>query len=439
LSGGSNAYPQLANPSSPYFPYLPPRQYNNNQEPHDINAELRLTSGNQSPLTWQLGLYFFQEDNTLNNRGIYAAGATGLSLPAGAPGIGGIQPGGDYIEFPFPEIRQASHAAYGQGSYAINDKNKLTVGVRYSEDWLLREGTANINTAHLFGLNDNGTAFSNRITWHAGYDLQMTPQNLLYAKVDSGYKPGGFDTCGTYNPESVLTGEIGTKNRLASQRVQLNGDVFYDDYTDQQVNEFTSTCITASHTTNAGKSRIYGAEVDLNALVTPADQFNLSGSYLNARYVTFLNPPTLGAVALNSPLHPDPYCTNVVIVMGHGQCDLSGNTLPFSPDLSFTAAFEHDWKIGESSLNLRLEGKWNSKVYFSAFDYPDSEQDAYGTMNAYLDYVQDKWQIGVWARNITNTTYFTTGGENTGGGVAQYAYNYGAPRTLGVRFQATLH
>jgi iron complex outermembrane receptor protein len=138
LGVGSNAYTGLADPSSPFYPYLPPRQYNNNQEPHDINSELRLTSGTRSPLTWQLGLYLFQEDNTLNNRGIYAAGGTGLSLPAGAPGLAGIQPGGDYIEFPFPEIRQASHAAYGQGSYAINDQNKITLGVRYSEDWVLR-------------------------------------------------------------------------------------------------------------------------------------------------------------------------------------------------------------------------------------------------------------------------------------------------------------
>jgi len=436
LGSGGNGQPQLINPTSPYFPYQPFRQYQQNQEPHTTNMELRLTSGTSSPLTWQTGLYFFQEFNTLWSHGVYAPGGNGTGLPPGAPGLNGILPGGDYIEFSFPEVRQASHAVYGQGSYAFNDQNKLTLGLRYNQDYLQRTGIANILTAGppggLRNVSQFGTAYSNRMTWHAGYDLQYTPQNLLYAKLDNGYKPGGFDTCGTYGPESVITAEFGSKNRLRNQTMQLNGDVYYDDYTDQQVAEFTASCVTATHTTNAGKSEIYGAEAELIALVTPNDQIDINGSYLHARYKAFLNPPTIGRPGLG-----DAYCSRYDT---HGQCDLTGNTLPYSPNWSFTASYEHNWTVrADGRLNLRLEGKYSATQYFSPFDYPDSAQPAYGTMNAYLTYLQNNWQIGIWGRNLTNTTYLISGGEGTGGGNAVFTYAFGDPRTVGIRLQANIH
>jgi iron complex outermembrane recepter protein len=88
-------------------------------------------------------------------------------------------------------------------------------------------------------------------------------------------------------------------------------------------------------------------------------------------------------------------------------------------------------------LSLRVEGRYSTKEYLTAFDFPDETQQAFTIANAFLTYNHDNWQVGVFARNFTDTTYINFAQENSGG--ADYYYAYGAPRTFGVRFQAQYH
>ncbi len=58
-----------------------------------------------------------------------------------------------------------------------------------------------------------------------------TDTNMLYAKYDTGYKAGGFNSAGTapsvpYGPETVEATEIGSKNRFLNDTLQANVDVF---------------------------------------------------------------------------------------------------------------------------------------------------------------------------------------------------------------------
>jgi iron complex outermembrane receptor protein len=397
--------------------FFPTREFQQNEEPHTQNQELRLTSADNGPFTWQAGLYYFQEKNNLISQDLLNPGASGAKA---------------LFTFIFPEVDQISRAVYAQGSYALTDTSKITAGVRYNEDSLLRTGIFNLTLFGFNGIPEYGSARSNKTTWHVGYDWQATPVNLVYAKVDTGYKPGGFTTCGEYNPETVTTGEIGSKNRFSDQRIQWNTAVFYSDYKDQQVSQFTASCVSGTSVTNAGESRIYGLETQLTALVDPLGKLDFSLSYLHARYVKFLVPPTIGPAALVD-------CAHTVATPAGTNCDLSGNTLTQAPNWTISAAFEHAWNAFDGGkINLRLEGKYTSKQYFDSFNFSDTEQGAYAIGNAYLDYGHDNWLFGLYARNFTNTTYLTFGAEATGGGDAEYEYAYGAPRTFGVRFQVGL-
>lgn len=413
---GSTTLGFLANPALGGNGYLPTRQYDQDEEPHTQTHEIRLTSSADGALTWQGGLYYFEERNTLFSHTVLAAAVPTTEL-----------------YFIFPEVRQTDEAVYGQASFAFNPDNKLTAGIRYNKDSLQRTGVFDLVFAGNAMTEEYGEASSNRITWHAGYDYSPTANNLLYAKADSGYKPGGFSTCSSYSPEDVTTGEIGSKNRFEDGRVQWNGAVFYDAYKNQQVAQFTAACTTGTEVTNAGSSKIYGLETDLTALAGDVGKVNLNLSYLHATFSSFLVPPTIGAAALDD-------CSKVVTNAAGSNCDLSGNTLPRSPRVTLSASFEHDFPMPQDgSLNFRIEGKYTTKQYFDSFNFEDTEQTSYAIANAYLNYVYSKYTVGLWVRNLTNEDYLTGAAEATGGNSQEYQYTWAAPRTYGARIEVALH
>jgi iron complex outermembrane receptor protein len=123
------------------------------------------------------------------------------------------------------------------------------------------------------------------VTWHGAVTYEPTRSNLLYAKVDTGYKSGGFTSVSRYGPESLTAYEVGSKNRFAGNRVEFNIDGFYYDYRDLQVSQYRADGL--SSITNAGKARIWGIETEAAFMPTPADRLNLTVNYLDAKYVDF--------------------------------------------------------------------------------------------------------------------------------------------------------
>jgi len=82
------------------------------------------------------------------------------------------------------------------------------------------------------------SASYSKITWHAGVDYDLTPQNLLYASVETGFKAGGFffsSDNGVFKPETITAYTLGSKNRFLDNRLQLNLELYYWDYKDQQI------------------------------------------------------------------------------------------------------------------------------------------------------------------------------------------------------------
>jgi iron complex outermembrane receptor protein len=402
-------FPELATPGGNVF--LPIRPYIQTEEPVTQNHELRITSSPDGFLTWQGGLYYFKEDNHLNSQGIENPGT-----PDAVP----------LLQFVYA-VKTESKAAYAQGDLHVTDASQLTLGVRYSKDDTTRTGTFALPVFGVpAGPNGDGTYSSDKATWHVGYNYDLTPTNLLYAKVDTGYKPGGIESCGNFKSENVTTGEAGSKNRWAANTVQLNAAVFYSDYKDQQIDQFTSTCPTGSVTTNAGKSKIYGLESDFKVLIDQIGTADLGLSLLHATYSQLSLPPSNGTPGLQSCARTDAL----------GNCILDGNTMIQSPKVVVSAGFDHVWNTSSGDVDARIEGRYTGKIYFDPFNYNDTTQSAYTLLNAYVSYKRDNWSVGFYGRNLTNKTYLNYAAETTTGGASEYDYSYGDPRVFGVRFDA---
>lgn len=393
------------------IPFNISQTYQQNEYPKTYSHELRVVSPNAGRFTWQGGVYFFEERSTnLDTRGYENPGATDVT---------------QVFAYEFPLVESTSRALYGQGSFKLTDAVSLSAGVRYTRDTKERTGVFDFNYADAFGISQYGSARSSKTTWHAGVDWQPTDNMFEYAKVDTGYKAGGFTTCNPYGPETVTAYEIGSKNRFAQNTGQLNLAAFFNNYTNQQFATLVSSdvCLTSNTVENAGGSHIYGLEGDFQKLVDPVGKFNLSFTYLHARFTNFVAAPGLPAAAAD--------CSSQA---GNGNCQLAGNTLPNSPTLTVSAGLEHTWHLpGDVELNARVEEKYTSRQYYSPFNYASTTSPGYGISNLYFDFIHENWRVGLWGRNLANKTYFSNMQEWYVSNA--YQYSFGPPRTYGIRFE----
>src|SRR5262249_53157868 len=81
------------------------------------------------------------------------------------------------------------------------------------------------------GLLFRGTNWGTRLEWKPSDD------HLIYAGLDRGYKSGGFASggIGDYKPERIWAYTLGSKSEFLDQRLQLNLEAFFYNYTDMQL------------------------------------------------------------------------------------------------------------------------------------------------------------------------------------------------------------
>jgi iron complex outermembrane receptor protein len=377
-----------------------------NEYPNTINGELRATSTGTGPLQWQVGGFFFREHSHL------------VSADA-APLTDGTYD--QYFGFVYT-TEDRSNAGYAQASYQFTDALKLTLGARYTSDYKGESGYYGDLTNQIVYANQVGSASSTKTTFHAALDYRLTTENLLYAKVDSGYKAGGFNFGATsYAPETVTAYEVGSKNRFLEDRVQLNLAAFYNNYKNEQVGTFAylSNGEPVQLTENAGASRLWGIESELVAKVPVVGTFNATVNYLHARYTDFLS--------VADPSDP----------AASGNVQLAGNTPPQAPTWSAGLGLQHDWPVVAGTLTGRIQSKLQSPSNFSFYNFADSKQGGYTMSDAYLTYTpkMGPWKVTAFIRNLENSSIFSNAQENQYS--AAYTYQFYPPRTFGARLEFT--
>jgi iron complex outermembrane recepter protein len=402
---------------------LSPARFVLDEHPQTQNQELRLASGNDQRLTWQTGLFYFNEPNASHNTYYVTAD-------------GGKEPG---LFFDY-EVGSKSYAGFGQLAYKILDDLSLSLGGRETHDEKNRSGNEYVYPG-LIGapppydtpiraVDGYGAASWTRFTWHAGLDFTPGDNTLIYGKVDTGYKAGGFNSTGTsssipYGPETATNYEIGWKQGLWHNQLRFTADAFYEDYKGYQAS--LSTCPTCNDATggiqNAGAARIYGFETSLQAILGPIGKLTLSANYLSAIFTRFEG--TLQQYAASGS------------EIGVVPFDFAGKTLIQAPHWSMAGAFEHVWDLPNAALfTAHIQTSFRTAQYFSNYNWQDSRQGAYTVSDAFLQYSgsQSRYSVQVYMHNLENSHYYTNAAEDATG--AQYDYAFGPPRTYGIQLTA---
>lgn len=371
----------------------------------DISHEFRLASNGDGPFQWQIGGFIYDQDLKVRSLNF---------VDRIAPFI--------LRDFHF-DVDVKSRAAFGHASYAVTDALKVSAGVRYSKDTKVRTGYrlagpglggGDLNlTAQptLVRTNEGAASRSTDKDWsyHVGVDYQVTSTSLLYAKVDKGYKSGGFTSLNAYGPEKVIAYEIGSKNRFLANTLQLNVSAFHYDYQDQQVGQITPQ---GALTLNAGKSRVRGVEAQVEWKATPNDALDLSINWLDAKFKDF---------AIN---------------VGGVNRQQAGNRLMQAPEWSLGGGFEHVFELANGgTVTPRVQGNYRSEQWFSVFNNLNDRQGGYGTLDLSLGYTapENKWNLQLYARNVTDAAAITSASIGSFSGTN--IYQYISPRTFGGRLQ----
>ncbi len=204
---------------------------------------------------------------------------------------------------------------YTQETYKFTDQLSLTGGIRYTSDRQTNVSrrltytfpTANNPVAACTDINQPFPACSESLkekshkpTWLIDVDYKPTQDILVYAKYSRGYRSGGVFANApsdhrTFSAEKVDAYEGGLKTSFRGPlRGTFNVAGFYNNFSNQQLQlgfqnnqNYLGTGLPspASPTTaiiNAGKSRIYGVEVDSSISPFAGLTLDVGYTYLNA-------------------------------------------------------------------------------------------------------------------------------------------------------------
>jgi iron complex outermembrane recepter protein len=224
------------------------------------STELRLETRGEGRARFMAGVFYYQSDRSLEER----------HFDATAPTIF------------FGETRVDNWAVFGSAGFDLTDRWNATAELRYAEDTI-----GNFNDVSPLRVNEplierTFDSVSPRVTT----SFKVTPDNMLYLNVAQGNKPGVINADPRFPPdirfaeeETSWNYEIGTKNTLFGGRMVANLALYYVDWDDQQLTStFTfPTGGTQSFLTNAGKSEVRGAELEITGNIT--DNFSAGLTY----------------------------------------------------------------------------------------------------------------------------------------------------------------
>lgn len=406
---------------------------------HQISQELQLT-GNafDRHLAWVVGLWYFQEnaEDRQSSRqlvGLFEAleAAPERSI-AGPRVMGDVCPGDgsepmclggagnpNNVAFDLSRnfvrtLRGRSYAAFGQGTLKVTDALSFTAGVRIS-----REEKA-FTFEETRPLQDNQSRFGvlkvspswNVFTPKLGAEYRFTDALMAYASYAWGFKAGGITGRPTaaelfkaFDPERLITYEIGAKSEWFDHKLRLNVAGFFSQYRDIQITRNTTDMqgMFVRLEQNAGSGNIKGFEAE--ATFAPVRALNISAAvgYTDFKFTSLLpqeGPPGGMSITLDSQL-------------------------PYTPKL--TAAFAASYRIDLGSAGLitpRVDLDYSSGYFV---DIPNTQaiaQGRYALINARLAYTprSQKWELYLASTNLANAAIIGSGvyGVSNGSQVVSY-------------------
>jgi iron complex outermembrane receptor protein len=237
---------------------------------------------------------------------------------------------------------------------------------------------------------------------------------MFFVSVNRGFTTGGFNT-GAFNdplgaaeifdPEILVSYELGMKSTLLQDRLRFNATTFLYDYKDLQV--FTFTPSGQQFIENASDAKASGLELEVQALLTERLEVSASAGLLRTEYENFVR----------------------------GAEDLSGNRMIGAPQEQLGLRVKYGLPVSFGTLGARADLTYTGHRYYDEreLDEISSEGSDYN-LDGSLTWtdLRQRFSVTVWAKNLTDETTIIDVVD-----VGLFGYQnvwYNMPRTYGVTF-----
>lgn len=387
-----------------------------------FTQELRVNSDFDGPVNFAVGAYFekSKREGQINTRG------PGSPQPDPATGL-------TVSNLRVHSIRNEAISVFGQMIWDITDTIELAGGARFTHE---TKDTVQGNTyVHPTSINvllpaglmlkhnfkDDNISPEVTLSWRPQDDL------TIYAAYKTGYKSGGasiptgmtmslLETDLGFGPEKAKGGEIGIKGLALDRRLSFSADAYSYNVSGLQLVavENLPSGIFTNVVRNAAEARTRGAEVEVSYRATEDLSVRSSLSYNEAIITSYPAAPCWAGQTA---------ATGCVTSTGPGGAvvrttDRAGDPLSKAPKWTFTAGFDYDVSISSSLyLGVSGAGKYVSSYRTQDDGAPYAFQPAYMTVDATLRLreADDKWELAVIGRNLTNEYYLQVSSAKPGG------------------------
>ena len=376
-----------------------------------FTQELRLASTGTQPLEWQLGAFFTHEGSTIRQ-----------TLPTF------FIPSDTFT--PLPSFENANlGAVYREGSgfadvtYHFNPQWDIALGGRWSENRQSADESVNGLLLGAATQLTGGTSSGTDLTYSVAPRWHVSDNTMVYARVASGYRPGGPNALPPGVPAGVVTQyqadktsnyELGTRTSFLDNRLSVDLTAFLIDWKKIQLFEFVENF---GINANGGTARSKGLEWTLGLTPLSGLKFLLVGAYVDASLTS--DAPEAGGS--------------------------NGDALPYAPKWSGSLDGSYTWH-GLGNYDGFVGATWgytgsrisdfttSAAVVNGAVTFvpnPRTTLPSYNTVNLRAGLDSARWSYELYVKNLGDkrgiASYGNQGTPGNGGSIGLIQ-----PRTLGV-------
>ncbi len=373
-----------------------------------ISEELRFSTPVGERVDWMLGAFYTHE----NRHVPYKFRAVNPSTGA----VAGIAYEGDDPQ------SYTEYAAFTDLTFKLTERFDVQVGARGSRNKITYSNTS----TGIFNTQLLGQPFTNTqpeldstetpVTYLFSPRLKVSQDLMVYARLASGYRPGGFNINpfiraagqGEFRHDTTENYEIGIKGNAFDQAFSFDASLYYIDWKDIQLQISDPTNVTIKYVVNAGAAVSKGAE--LSIVLKPLNGLTVSawGAY---------NDAELTGVPANSSLTAAP-----------------GDRLPYSARRSGSLSLDQEFPLtatlrGFAGGSVSYVGE--RKGQFLPGGLFQGTFPAYAQVDLRAGVRFDAWAIDAFVNNATDKRGVLRNGHDSLMGLA-YRVTYIQPRTIGL-------
>ena len=381
-----------------------------------FTQEIRLSGSIGPRFEWLLGGYYDHEDSPANGVILATVPATGEVVGQG-------------INYNYPSTYEET-AAFADITFHFTDRFDVQLGGRestnrqtYSEYDVGPYVPIFEGTPSPFVYPETHTK-DNSFTYLLTPRFKLSPDTMVYARLASGYRPGGPNLQGNinlvpieYNPDTTRNYEIGVKSEVFDHRLFLDASAYYIKWQDIQL-QLVNPISGVFYYANGSEAKSQGLELSVQAKPVTGLSITAWVAWNDAKLT---EPMPAGSSVVGNP----------------------GDRLPYSARFSGDLSLEQTFPL--TALARGLTGFVGGDVFYlgdrsgqfaSVYLVTPQRQDlpSYTKLDLRGGVDYGTWKVNLYVNNVTDRRGVLDGGLDL---IPNNAFVYIQPRTVGMTVSKT--